>query len=422
MHYFYSCTNCLEKFSSEYIENNDIYLCPTCGALPQNAPLMGVLEVNYDFEYLNKNYSLNKLSSLLTSNFESIPFLFPLNYKNGVLQEITESQKELIRLTPCFGKIEYKNNNLLFLDDSRNPTFSYKDRASVLVAIKAIQLKKESIICASTGNAGSSIAGICSRLGLKSIIFVPEKIPIPKKLQIEMYGADLIKVNGDYDYAFDLSLLFTKKLGMYNRNTAYNPLTIEGKKTAAYDIYNKYKNEGLPNKIIIPAGDGVILGGIFKGFKDLLNLRLIEQLPELIVTQPTNGSSIIDYLETGIFNYKNSETIADSLSAGAPRNLYLAYRSIKESSGIGIRIDDDVTLYYQRVLSSKYGILVEPAAAITLAAYDKLLETNYISKNDKVLLLFTGNGLKDTKSFERYANKDKIFNESDILEHFGLQK
>jgi threonine synthase len=421
MHYIYFCTSCNKHFSSTFIEENDLYLCPECGALPKNAPLKGVLEVRYDFDFILNKLSKKHLFNFISSNFESIPYLFPLEYQNNLLKNISEQKKENIQLSFSFVATEYKKNKIYFLDDSRNPTFSFKDRASVLVAAKAIQVGKNSIICASTGNAGSSIAGICARLGLKSIIFVPEKIPLPKKLQIEMYGADLIKVNGDYDYAFDLSLLFTKKLKMYNRNTAYNPLTIEGKKTAAYDIFNKFKDSGLPNKIIIPAGDGVILGGLYKGFKDLLALGLIDKLPQLIAAQPQNGSAIIDYIETGNFIYKNSETIADSLSAGAPRNLYMAAKAVKESAGIGIRIDDDITLKFQRELSSKYGLLVEPAAAITLAAYDTLLESNYFGERDKVLLLLTGNGLKDTKSFEKYANKDKVFTEMEIYNHFGIK-
>jgi threonine synthase len=420
MHYSYICTDCQKQYSAEYIENNDIYLCPICGALPKNAPLNGVLEVKYDYKTVNKLYNFDYLNKNLNSSIESIPQLFPLEYENDRLKGISANQLEKIKLTSLLTSIEYNKNKLYVLDDSRNPTFSYKDRASVLVAIKALQLGKNSVICASTGNAGSSIAGICSRLGLKSIIFVPEKIPIPKKLQIEMYGADLIKVNGDYDLAFDLSLVFTEKLKMYNRNTAYNPLTIEGKKTAAYDIYSKFWEEGIPNLIIVPAGDGVILGGIYKGFKDLLEIGLIKKIPKLVAAQPSNGCAIIDYFETKVFNYKSSETIADSLSAGAPRNLYMAAKAIIESEGTGVRVDDDDTLFYQRVLSSNYGMLVEPAASITLAAYDKLLQSGFIKDTDKVLLLLTGNGLKDTKSFERYAKEDKVFTESDIYEHFGI--
>ncbi len=419
MHYFYKCSDCNDNFDSEYIEQNGYYLCPKCGAIPKNAPLKGVLDVIYDFDYILTKYNLSRIKEAISADPESLPELFPLNFSNNLLQNISEGDKEKISLTSLFYSINYKNKKLFLMDESRNPTFSYKDRASILVALKAIQLNKKAIICASTGNAGSSIAGISARLGIKSLIFVPEKIPTPKKLQIEMYGAELIRVNGDYDLAFDLSLIYTDKLKLYNRNTAYNPITIEGKKTAAYDIYNRFKDIGLPDIIIIPAGDGVILGGIYKGFKDLLNLKLIDKLPQLVVTQPSNGSAIIDYLETGKFIYKNSETIADSLSAGAPRNLYNAVKAIKESNGFGIRIDDLTTLKFQRVLSAEYGILVEPAAAITLAAYDDMIK-NFNCDNKKVLLLLTGNGLKDTKSFEKFAKNTPALTKEEIDNYFGL--
>lgn len=419
MHYLYKCSECNNSFEAEYIEQNGYYLCPKCGAIPQNAPLNGVLQVIYDFDFILKKYNQNRIKKDLSSNLESIPELFPLSYKNNLLININDEEKEKIFLTSLFYTINYKNNKLYLMDESRNPTFSYKDRASILVALKAKQLNKKAIICASTGNAGSSIAGISARLGIKSIIFVPEKIPTPKKLQIEMYGAELIKVKGDYDLAFDLSLIYTNKLKLYNRNTAYNPLTIEGKKTAAFDIYNRFKNIGLPDIIIIPAGDGVILGGIYKGFEDLLNLKLIDKLPQLVIAQPSNGSAIIDYLETGKFEYKNSETIADSLSAGAPRNLFNAAKAVKQSNGFGIRIDDLTTLKFQRILSSEYGVLVEPAAAITLAAYNEIIKNLEIN-NKKVLLLLTGNGLKDTKSFEKFENTKPALTKEEIDNYFGI--
>ncbi|MFH0733973.1 MAG: pyridoxal-phosphate dependent enzyme [bacterium] len=423
MHYQYKCTKCYKKYNSNYIEENNIYLCPDCGALHKNAPLEGVLSVEYDYPDILKKYGKEKITDLLSGEFYSVPELFPLEFERNDLEitfpGILPEQQKRVQLSSFFSEINYKGIDLKLIDDTRNPTFSYKDRASVLVAFKALQLKKKSVICASTGNAGSSIAGICSRLGLKSIIFVPEKIPTPKKLQIEMYGAELIKVAGDYDLAFDLSLEVSNSLNLYNRNTAYNPLTIEGKKTSAFDIYREYKNR-LPDYIIVPAGDGVILGGLYTGFLNLINLGLIEKLPKFIAAQPANGCAIVDYFEKGIFEYKSSETIADSLSAGAPRNLFMANEALKKSDGFGVRIDDDDTLKFQRDLSSKYGFLVEPAASITFACVDHLIESGLISAKDNVLLMLTGNGLKDTKSFEKFANIDKVFDKDAIFKHFGI--
>ncbi len=423
MHYQYKCTKCNKEYNANYIEENNIYLCPDCGALEKNAPLEGVLSVVYDYKNIIAKYGKEKIATTISAEFSSIPELYPLEFSNNnskiSFPGILPDKFKRVQLSSFFSEINYKGMDLKLIDDTRNPTFSYKDRASVLVAFKAMQLKKESVICASTGNAGSSIAGICSRLGLKSIIFVPEKIPVPKKLQIEMYGAELIKVAGDYDLAFDLSLEVSNALNLYNRNTAYNPLTIEGKKTSAFDIYKEYGNN-LPDYIIVPAGDGVILGGLYTGFLNLLNLGLIDCLPKFIAAQPKNGCAIVDYFEKGVFEYKSSETIADSLSAGAPRNLFMANEALKKSGGFGVRIDDYDTLKFQRELSSKFGFLVEPAAAITFACADYLIESGLVSAKDNVLLMLTGNGLKDTKSFEKFANIDKVFNKDEIFNHFGI--
>ena len=154
----------------------------------------------------------------------------------------------------------------MLLDETRNPTLSYKDRATSLVVLKAIELGINEIAAASTGNAGSSLAGICARLGLSARIYVPQNIPDAKRIQIKAYGAKLEVVDGDYDKAFDVCLEESKKNNWYNRNTAYNPLTIEGKKSAAYDIF--ISTQGIIHDVIlVPVGDGVIISGIFKGFK-----------------------------------------------------------------------------------------------------------------------------------------------------------
>ncbi len=170
------------------------------------------------------------------------------------------------------------------MDETRNPTLSYKDRASFLVALKAKELRINEISTASTGNAGSSLAGICSRLGLTSHIFVPSSIPKAKRIQIQSYGANIYLVDGTYDDAFDICLEISKEKNWFNRNTAYNPLTIEGKKSAAYDIFISSQGK-LPDVIFVPVGDGVIISGIYKGFYDLKKLGWIEKIPKLIAVQ-----------------------------------------------------------------------------------------------------------------------------------------
>ncbi len=244
------------------------------------------------------------------------------------------------------------------------------------------------LAAASTGNAGSSLAGICARFKLIARIYVPKNIPDTKCIQIEAYGAKLAIVDGDYDKAFAVCLEDSKKYKWYNRNTAYNPLTIEGKKSAANDIFI-YTKGNVPDVIFIPVGDGVIISGIYKGIKELLALGWINKLPKLIAIQSTGSDAMVRYLETNKFEYKPAHTIADSISAGAPRNLYMAADAVKESNGISIAFTDEEILSAQKEFIKQTGILCEPSSASTYAAYKKLFAEDKISSSEKNLLLIT---------------------------------
>jgi len=290
-----------------------------------------------------------------------------------------------------FGK------SLFYLDDTRNPTFSYKDRASILVAVKAIQLGKTKIAAASTGNAGSSLAGICARLGLQSSIWVPETIPENKRVQIQAYGAEIHLVKGDYDEAFDVCLEICRRRHWYNRNTAYNPLTVEGKKSGVYDLFIDSGGH-LPEAILVPVGDGVVISGIFKGLWELKQLGWIDQFPQLIAVQASGSDALVRYLSSGSFHYVRAQTIADSISAGAPRNLFMAAQAVKETGGFAVCVSDQEILQAQKLLARQSGVLVEPAAAASLAGYNKV--SGKLKGN--ILLLFTGLGLKDMSSMRKW--------------------
>ena len=394
--YYYKCTNCNSEFKIDKIEKEFHYLCPKCGKAEKNKPLKGVLTIEYDYQDLKKKSSKKEFLKLTPGKFWLYPELWPINFKKF-------SDYQLIKLSlPSDQLLKYIVNGQEFwiLDDTRNPTLSYKDRASSLVALKALELGIKEIAAASTGNAGSSLAGICARLGIKARIFVPKNIPDAKRIQIEAYGAELIIVDGDYDKAFDVCLEESKKNKWYNRNTAYNPLTIEGKKSAAYDIFISSKGN-IPDVIFVPVGDGVIISGIYKGFKELLALNWIEKLPKLIAVQSTGSDALVRYLNLSKFEYKPANTIADSISAGAPRNLYMAANTVKDSDGFAMTVSDKEILSAQREFIKQTGILCEPSCASIYAAYKKLISQNTINSSDKPLLLITGNGLKDIESLKK---------------------
>lgn len=397
--YIYKCFYCKKEFSSEIIEKEFHYLCPECSESEKNKPLKGVLTIEYDYQHLKKKLSKKEFLKLNPGKFWLYPDLWPIDFDNFV-------DDQLVKLSlPSDQLLKYnvEGNEFWILDDTRNPTLSYKDRASSLVALKALELGINEIAAASTGNAGSSLAGICVRLGMKARIFVPKNIPDAKRIQIDTYGAILTIVDGDYDKAFDVCLEESKKNKWYNRNTAYNPLTIEGKKSAAYDIFISSKGN-IPDVILVPVGDGVIISGVYKGFKELHSLGWINKLPKLIAVQSTGSDALVRYLDSGKFEYKPANTIADSISAGAPRNLYMAANSVKESNGFTIAVADDEILSAQKEIIRLTGILCEPSSASVYAAYKKLIAQIKIDSSEKSLLLITGNGLKDIESLKRINN------------------
>jgi threonine synthase len=413
--YYYECFSCKSKFSQQQIENERLYLCPKCGKADKNKPLFGVLTLRYNYNSISEEIEKKNFLNFTPGKLWLYPQLWPLDYslKSGSVEikEISESQLESIKTTtsPLF-KTKYNGNELLIFDDTRNPTLSYKDRASALVALKALQLGINEISAASTGNAGSSLAGICARLGIKSHIFVPEKIPLGKRIQIQSFGANIYLVKGDYDQAFDLCLEVSKAKGWYNRNTAFNPLTIEGKKSSAYDMFISLKGK-LSDYIFVSVGDGVIISGIYKGLWELKQLGWIKEIPKLIAVQAEGSNTLVRYIKQKEFVYKPANTIADSIHAGAPRNLYMAADAVIKTNGFAVSVTDSEIIEAQKKSAKEFGMLIEPAAAAGFAGYLKLIKTKTISPKSKSLLMFTGNGLKDQQTLTTWNEEPKSYSQ-----------
>jgi len=250
------------------------------------------------------------------------------------------------------------------------------------------------IAVASTGNAASSMAGIGAAAGMEITIFLPESAPKAKMVQSLQYGARVITVAGNYDKAFDLSLEYSRKYKILSRNTAYNPLTIEGKKTVSLEIYHQLEKS--PDFVFVPTGDGVILGGVYKGFRDLQQLKIIDKIPTIIAVQAEKSNAIALAFESGKFTPIDAKTVADSISVGIPRNGYYALKQLKKYDGKCVTVSDEAILAAQKELSAKAGLFAEPAAAAAYAGFLKMKSD--LSKDATVVLLITGNGLKDIDS------------------------
>jgi threonine synthase len=216
-----------------------------------------------------------------------------------------------------------------------------------------------------------------------------------------LYGATMIPVRGTYDDAFRLSLEYTAKRGGLNRNTAYHPLTIEGKKTVGLEIWqqNDWK---VPDAILVPVGDGVILSAVHKAFCDLQAAGLISELPRLICVQAEKSNAIHHFIESGVYrNAAEPQTVADSISVSIPSNAHMARTAVLDSSGFSITVSDGEILEAQRLLAVRTGVFAEPASSAVVAALRKLRETRQIARKDQVVLLITGHGLKDVEAAMR---------------------
>lgn len=375
----YFCSSC----KSYYDISKELMLCPHCREEDiEGRPLKGILKVQLPEKFKNskKNFDEFDIYDYLPVEKEFFPQL-PVG--NTPIIKSFNIEKEL-DFTNCFLKF-----------DGTNPTGSYKDRASFLVSAFAKKYELNEIVLASTGNAASSMSGIAAAAGQKTFIFMPSTAPKAKLVQCLQYGATLVPITGNYDKAFDLSLKFSKHTGMLNRNTAYNPMTIEGKKTASFELAAQLKRN--IDYVFIPVGDGVCLSGIIKGFNDLKYIGLMEKIPKIIAVQSEGSRFIYDAFHFNKFdlNYKAS-TIADSISVDAARNGYCAVNDLKEVNGDVILVSDEEILQAQKYLSSSSGIFCEPSSAASFAGFVKA--KNSISKNDVVVCMLTGHGLKDIES------------------------
>ena len=297
--------------------------------------------------------------------------------------------------------------HLYVKDDTRNPSGSTKDRASWLVVAKARQYGCDRVATASTGNAATALAAISAAGGSRAVVFVPTSSPEAKLIQMLSYGADVLPVEGSYDDAFELCMKACDEFGWYNRNTALNPFTIEGKKTVALEIASSLWPES-PDAVIVPTGDGVILAGVAKGFADLMQAGLTERLPRLIAVQPEGSAAIVHALRAGadsVTPVTGASSVADSLVVERPRNAILALKRIRESGGDGVAVSDAAILQAIPFLARHTGVFAEPAAAASLAGLRAALGGGLVGRDERIVLLVTGTGLKDVPAAARVIDR-----------------
>ncbi len=381
------CTIC----GAEYQPDEVAYVCPHHGS-------EGILDVQYDYDAIairitpetlrhNPDPTIWRYKPLLPVRADSpVP---PLSVGGTPLYHTPE-------LAAALGL-----RHLWVKDDGRQPTASFKDRASAIAVVKAREIGAEVITTASTGNAAAALSGLCASVGQRNVIFVPESAPQAKIAQLLTFGSTVMLVQGTYDDAFDLCMLAADEYGWYNRNTGFNPYMSEGKKTASFEICEQLAWDA-PDRIFVSVGDGCIIGGIHKGLKDLFALGWIDRMPKLMGVQAAGSDFLYQAWRSGEDVLTKApiaaQTVADSISAGLPRDRIKAMRAVTETEGAFIRVSDAEILQAIPDLARGSGVFAEPAGAAAFAGLVSAVRDGLVSPDERIVVLNTGNGLKDVAS------------------------
>jgi len=374
---------------AEYATDDIMYVCPKHGN-------EGIVDVIYDYDVIGRRLTKEKLASDRERSIWRYADLLPIADR-ALIPPLQVGWTPLYRTDRLAEHIGLRH--VWVKDDGRNPTASFKDRASAVGVVKARELGRKIITAASTGNAASSLAGLAASVGIETYIFVPETAPQAKVAQLLIFGAHVIMVKGTYDQAFDLCLEASAEYGWYSRNTAYNPYLSEGKKTAALEVCEQLGWEA-PDKIFVSVGDGCIIGGLGKGLRDLKALGFIDRMPQLIGVQAEGSAVLVDAWRRGSEEIRPivPHTLADSISVGVPRDRIKALRAVRETGGEYIAVSDEEILDAMRVLARKAAVFAEPAGATGYAGLARMVREGRIDPSERIVVLVTGNGLKDVKS------------------------
>jgi threonine synthase len=381
------CLVCGKHYRTDAVD----YVCPHHGN-------EGILDVQYDYDYIGRQISKDVLLHASDLSIWRYKPLLPI-HPDAEVPLLTVGWTPLYPTPRLAADLGLKD--VWVKDDGRQPTSSFKDRASAVAIVKAQEKGAEIITTASTGNAAAALSGLCASTQQANVIFVPETAPQAKIAQLLVFGSRVFLVKGTYDQAFELCLKATRKYGWYNRNSGYNPYMTEGKKTAAYEICEQL-DWNAPDRIFVSVGDGCIIGGLHKGLKDLFTLGWIDKMPKLMGVQAAGSN----YMYAA---WKNNEeiltkppikalTVADSISAGLPRDRIKALAAVNETGGAFLCVEDNDILSAIPELARGAGVFAEPAGAAAYAGLLQAVEQRLVSREETIVVLNTGNGLKDVAS------------------------
>ena len=381
------CLICGAEYRPDEVE----YVCPHHGD-------DGILDVVYDYDLIRTRLSPESLAQDHNNTIWRYKPLLPIAPDSPV-PPLTVGCTPLYRTDRLAAGLGLQR--VWVKDDGRNPSASFKDRASSIAVVKAQEQGAEIITTSSTGNAGAALSALCASVGQPNVVFVPQTAPPAKIAQLLVYGSTVMLVRGTYDDAFALCAQAAKEFGWYNRNTGYNPYMSEGKKTAALEICEQLGWDA-PDWIVVSVGDGCVIGGVYKGLFDLYCLGWIKKMPKILGVQAAGSAALYDAWVAGIdamaMTPIEANTVADSISADLPADRIKGLRAVRASGGAYVKVTDEEIIAAIPILARGSGVFAEPAGAAAYAGLVQGIKEGRIAPEDRVVILSTGNGLKDIAS------------------------
>jgi threonine synthase len=407
---YQKCINC----GSEYSIDEIVYFCRKCGDL---------LEIKYDQDALAKAVSKSEWRNKPLSVWRYQDFM-PISDPSKIIS-LNEGGTGL-HLCKRLAK-QLGIQQLYVKNEGENPTGSFKDRGMTVGVTKAVELGVKSVICASTGNTSASLAAYAAKAGLQCAVLIPSgKIAYGKLSQAMIYGAKVIQVRGNFDESLDIVLKLSEKHRTIYLLNSINPFRIEGQKSLGFEICDQLNQEA-PDRIIVPVGNAGNISAIWKGFSEFHALGVVEALPKMTGIQAAGSAPIANAIKSGsdtIVPVSAPETVATAIRIGAPVSWKKAMTAIRESHGTAETVTDEEILSAQKMLARVEGLFVEPASASSIAGLIKLVDNGAIDKDERIVCVTTGHGLKDPDTAVKVSEKPVEVDAeiSAIEEILGLKK
>ena len=361
---------------------------------------LGRLDIYYDYEALKEFYTKEYVMKRpLINQWKYFDLLPPKNEVNIV--SLGEGATPLIKANRLAEVLGIKE--LYLKDETRNPTASFKDRGMSVAVSVAKEFGFKRAVTASSGNAAAALAAYAAKAGIEVYAFVIEQAGYGKIAQLLFYGAKVFRVRGlgKEDPTVKLMREAYEKFGFYPSPSfgPYNPYQIEGPKTISYEIIEQMNWE-VPDWVFVPVGAASLLTGVWKGFKDYLNLGLIDRLPHLFAVQSTGNPPFVRAFKEkqdpfNIRPWPKPHTIAWGLEDPYPWDGDAGLRALDETKGYAEEVPDEKILEAMKLLARYEGIFAEPSGAASLAGLMAAIDEGIIDKSDKIVVLVTGHGLKD---------------------------